>query len=229
MKTHTFNQDDLPSRAQLIRSTKRAFFVAFAILIIFVLPAEYGIDPTFLWRAFGLTEMGKIKVSLQKDIEAQKEKMLASQQNDQEEQPIVKQNLNSETGVLIANNVDADSGLSGNIELKQVTNTQPKTDTLVVEIAPDEWLEIKAFMTKGQAITYEWNVDVWHLNFDAHGESDAGDVAVYGEWRKETSGKWDITATFDGKHWWFFRNRAGEVVTLTLTVSWTYQELKQLD
>ena len=48
----------------LIRSTLLAAGAAGAILVLFWLPAEYGIDPTGVGALTGLTEMGEIKQQL---------------------------------------------------------------------------------------------------------------------------------------------------------------------
>ena len=45
---------DLPSAAQLVRATALAAVVAAALLLVAVLPAEYGIDPTGIGAALGL-------------------------------------------------------------------------------------------------------------------------------------------------------------------------------
>jgi hypothetical protein len=45
---------DLPSAAQLVRATALAAVVAAALLLLAVLPAEYGIDPTGIGAALGL-------------------------------------------------------------------------------------------------------------------------------------------------------------------------------
>jgi hypothetical protein len=58
---HKPTSDELPTFAQLLRSTAIAMVAAGAILITTVLPAEYGIDPTGVGRLLGLTEMGQIK------------------------------------------------------------------------------------------------------------------------------------------------------------------------
>lgn len=55
---------DLPTSAQLWRSTIIAAVSAAVILVTVVLPSEYGIDPTGVGRRLGLTEMGEIKVKL---------------------------------------------------------------------------------------------------------------------------------------------------------------------
>lgn len=48
----------------LLRSTLKAGGVAAAILAVFYLPAEYGVDPTGIGGLLGLTEMGQIKQQL---------------------------------------------------------------------------------------------------------------------------------------------------------------------
>ena len=50
------NRAELPSSRQLLRSTAIALVAAGALLITTVLPAEYGIDPTGMGRALGLTQ-----------------------------------------------------------------------------------------------------------------------------------------------------------------------------
>src|SRR5215207_3045436 len=61
---------ELPSSAQLVRSTLIASGVAAALLVTVVLPSEYGIDPTGAGRALGLTEMGAIKTQLADEAKA---------------------------------------------------------------------------------------------------------------------------------------------------------------
>ena len=60
--------DELPSSAQLIRSTAIAAASAVAILVTVVLPAEYNIDPTGIGGVLGLAEMGEIKTQLAEEI-----------------------------------------------------------------------------------------------------------------------------------------------------------------
>lgn len=49
------NHDELPSASSLIKATVLAAALGLLILITFVLPAEYGIDPTGLGDKMGLT------------------------------------------------------------------------------------------------------------------------------------------------------------------------------
>ena len=58
------NENDLPSRQQLRRSTIIALIVGVILLVTTVLPAEYGTDPTGIGQVLGLKEMGTIKMQL---------------------------------------------------------------------------------------------------------------------------------------------------------------------
>ena len=53
---------ELPSTKRLIKSTVMAVLVAILFLLVAILPAEYGIDPTGVGKILGLTKMGEIKV-----------------------------------------------------------------------------------------------------------------------------------------------------------------------
>lgn len=53
-----------PSPAMLRRATIAAVVVAALVIVVAVLPAEYGVDPTGLGKRLGLTQMGQLKQQL---------------------------------------------------------------------------------------------------------------------------------------------------------------------
>ena len=61
------SESDLPSSSQLFKSTIIAVLVAGILLLLVILPAEYGVDPTGVGDFLGLKKMGEIKVSLEKE------------------------------------------------------------------------------------------------------------------------------------------------------------------
>ena len=61
---HRPDLTELPSRAQLLRSTLIALIAAGVLLVTVVMPAEYAIDPTGAGRLLGLTQMGELKHTL---------------------------------------------------------------------------------------------------------------------------------------------------------------------
>tara|TARA_B100001971_G_C18183926_1_gene534429 strand:- start:77 stop:430 length:354 start_codon:yes stop_codon:yes gene_type:complete len=68
--SNTPTNQDLPSTGKLIKSTVLAALVAGVLLVTVVMPSEYGIDPTGVGKALGLTEMGDIKTSLAEEAAA---------------------------------------------------------------------------------------------------------------------------------------------------------------
>ncbi len=61
------SENDLPTSPQLLKSTIIAMVVAAVLLLLVILPAEYGTDPTGVGEIFGLKKMGEIKVSLEEE------------------------------------------------------------------------------------------------------------------------------------------------------------------
>ncbi len=61
------NLEDLPSKAQLRRSSIIAGIGAVFIGVAVYMPAELGQDPTGIGTILGLTEMGEIKQELKAD------------------------------------------------------------------------------------------------------------------------------------------------------------------
>ena len=214
--TNEHHTKDLPSTIQLLRSTIIAILVALFILIAFVLPAEYGIDPTGIGGTLWLKEMGRIKVSLQEEIDAE-EKRIEQQEKDKNFVEITEEVL-----PLMATGVVEDQSTSGD------TQSTVKSDTLIVTVWPDKSTELKLDMMEGQTIQYTWAVDVWYINYNIHGEWDLWTSHEYGEALKVSSDSWSLTAKFDGKHGWFFRNRFESDVTITITVTWDYQSFTKL-
>lgn len=70
------SMDDLPTSAQLLKSTAIAGASAVALLFTVVLPAEYGIDPTGIGNLIGLKQMGEIKTQLAEEAEADQQSNL---------------------------------------------------------------------------------------------------------------------------------------------------------
>ena len=66
--THKPPENDLPTSSQLLKSTMVAICVGCALLILVILPAEYGTDPTGVGELLGLKKMGEIKIRLKQDF-----------------------------------------------------------------------------------------------------------------------------------------------------------------
>lgn len=195
--------DELPSSAQLLRSTIIAAVSAVAILVTVVLPAEYGIDPTRIGGFLGLTEMGEIKAQLAEEAEA--DRQLDAAADDQ----------SSLLGDILGAFVGA----------AHAQEAGDWRDEISFTLAPGESAEWKLVMTEGQSAEYRMLVDGGRVNFDLHGHG-SGQSVTYEKGRGSTGDEGQIVAGFDGEHGWFWRNRDDADVTVTVQVRGEYAEFK---
>jgi hypothetical protein len=202
---------ELPTTSQLLRSTAIAAGGALVILVGFVMPAEYGVDPTGIGRLTGLQKMGEIKVSLAKEAEAEEAAVAAATS-----EPVT---LSAPPAVLAPAAASATS---------QSPSTEIRRDTIVITLAPDQGKEIKVALRKGEDVRYIWSSDAGKANFDIHADSKPLNISYHGYGKgSSTREEGTLTAAFDGAHGWFWRNRSGAPLTLTLEVEGPYTDLKQ--
>ncbi|EAP83528.1 hypothetical protein [Sulfitobacter sp. EE-36] len=206
--------NELPTSAQLIRSTAIAAASAALILVTVVLPAEYDIDPTGIGGVLGLAEMGKIKSQLAAEAEADRIKAL------EEQGALVPQEQSS-----LMN--DIFSVFVGAAHAEEVPSepVQEWRDEITFTLAPGESAEWKLVMEEGQTAEYVMLVDGGRVNFDLHGHG-SGQSETYEKGRGSTGEQGEITAGFAGQHGWFWRNRDKTEVTVTVQVRGEYDEFK---
>jgi hypothetical protein len=204
---------ELPTSAQLLKSTAIAIVSAAAILVAVVLPSEYGIDPTGAGRMLGLAEMGEIKTQLADEAEADR---LPDAQT--VPQPV---------GVA----PDQESSLLRRIVAELVVGSaaaqEARSDEMSITLKPGEGAEIKLVMVKGATANYAWTANGAKVNFDTHGDS-GGESISYEKGRGVAEDEGVLEAAFDGNHGWFWRNRTDADVTVTLKTNGTYTDIKQM-
>ena len=194
------SKKDLPTSTQLLKATVVAIAVAFILIVVVVLPAEYGSDPTGMGKILGLKEMGEIKMILLD--ESHKE---SSQQN-------------------TTSSIEID-----HTEEAMVNNTINK-DVVEITIEPGQAIEIKLEMRSGSLVQYEWKTIKGGLNYNLHGDGYKGSQQFisYKKGRMVPSDSGELKAEFDGYHGWFWRNREKFSVTVNLQTSGDYIQIKQM-
>ena len=202
--------EDLPSSAQLLRSTVIAAVSAVVILVTIVLPAEYGIDPTGIGRTLGLTEMGEIKSQLAEEAEADRRMDAAS---DDEQSNLF---------------LDLLGAFVGAANAQEATAPEEWRDETTFTLAPGESAEWKLDMTEGQVAQFRMVVEGGRVNFDLHGHG-GGQSVTYEKGRGSTGSEGAILAAFDGEHGWFWRNRDGSDVTVTVQLRGEYAEFRNVE
>lgn len=195
--------EELPTSAQLVKSTIFAAVSAALILVTIVLPSEYGIDPTRIGRALGLTEMGAIKAQLAEEAEAdrQLEAIDGNQSN----------LMNDFFGFFVG--------------AAYAQESEMWRDEISFTLEPDASAEWKLVMTEGQTANFRMIVEGGRVNFDLHGHG-SGQSMTYEKGRGSTGSEGTILAQFDGEHGWFWRNRDKANVTVTVQVRGEYAEFK---
>ena len=198
--------DELPTSAQLLRSTIVAFIGAIVILVTVILPAEYGIDPTGAGRVIGLTEMGEIKQELSKEAQRDHGAYLPNQDN---------------PGIM-------DRVFGALVGTAYAQDTVKWSDEVRFDLKPGETRELKLTMKKGEIAYFDMKVEGGRVNFDLHAHRGKKSV-TYERGRGSTGSNGKIVAAFDGNHGWFLRNRDKTALAVTLKLRGAYSAIKRGD
>jgi len=217
------SQDELPSKAKLLKSTVLAAVIAGVLLVTVVLPAEYGVDPTGLGRITGLKRMGEIKVSLAREAAAEQEATLAALESP-ETNPDPTPDATPEPIVATEPAID---GQTSDEQASESAST--RNDETTIELAPDQSTEVKLVMNKGDRTEFTWSTaDGSEAFFDLH--ADSKELGInYHVYEKGTVDKAEgvLEAAFNGSHGWYWKNRTDSVMTITLQTTGQYQAIKR--
>ena len=197
------DSSELPSTGKLLKSTGIAVAVASVLLVTVVLPAEYGVDPTRVGSLLGLTEMGRIKMQLAAEAEAE------------------------EASVQPATAAPAAVAAAPTAGVASETPPGVRTDETVLTLAPDQGAEIKLVMEEGTRVAFTWTSSGGAVNFDPHADRPGPPYYGYGKGTEQRV-EGELVAAFMGSHGWFWRNRTGEPVTITLRTTGAYSEVKRV-
>ena len=190
-----------PSTRQLIRSTLIAAVSALVLLFTVVLPSEYGVDPSGIGRALGLTEMGEIKTRLAREAA----KDATATQAPHSEPAAAK---------AAASNAGASIGPAWR-------------DEMTFTLTPGQGTEIKLKMMEGDKAQFSWSVQGGVVNFDTHGDG-MGRSVSYEKGRRVANDEGELIAAFTGNHGWYWRNRGEANVTVLLRTGGTYSDIKRV-
>ncbi len=210
---------ELPSTMRLLKSTAIAAVTAVVILVTVVLPAEYGVDPTRVGSVLGLTEMGRIKMQLAEEAAADE---------------TATENVVSEVRAEPVSPTPVDAVTNTETASDEMTAPAPAEsaapvwrDEVTFTLAADAAAEYKLVMKEGETAEFEWFTDGAKANFDTHADRPG---LNYHNYEKGSLARQEgtLTAAFDGSHGWFWRNRSGAPLTITLRTRGDYAEMKKV-
>ena len=187
------------AKKELLRGTGLAALVAGLILTVAILPAEYGIDPTGIGKALGLTTLHRPATAAADSVPAP--------QGSQVSAP------GEERALTIAS--------------KQTVPY--RSDEQEITLAPGKGLEVKTHLAKGATLIYSWETKGGAVvNHDFHGEpvnarEDEFESFIADKGVSSSSGS--LIAPFTGVHGWYWKNKSAEPVTLVLRSSGFYADI----
>lgn len=205
----TNQQPQAPAnRRNPLKATFAAVAVALALLVVAVLPAEYGIDPTGIGQRLGLTSLnqpGSTRTLVISDVTGGNEGFREVELPDDGE-PVPLPNPN----------------------VYQQADTAPGQQEIIVEIPAGKATEIKLLLQVGKMVLFDWRVEGTpglYVDFHGHEQGDTEYWVRYREQEEGIGGAGSLVAPFSGEHGWYFLNYELTPVTVTLRVTGYYDEI----
>ena len=195
-----------PSTKRLALTCAVAIGGAAIVLMTLVLPAEYGIDPTGIGRAVGLTAMNAPARTLQVADVVGGNQAYREVEIPEFGQPVPLPNP----------------------AVHQDEPEPPQTRTLEVTIPPEKETEVKMVMREAKMIEYSWRTDRGAVYTDFHGhDPDAGQeyFVRYKEQQEGAGNNGSLAAPFAGEHGWYWLNYNDFPVVITLTITGYFDDI----
>jgi hypothetical protein len=218
-------QVQAPSTGKILMATVIAALIAAVILVVAVLPAEYGIDPLGTGKALGLTSLAKAQEQPAAAVAAAAPASASSTPASNETASIVPVLEPSPTG---------EAPRMKGAFIPQAKRYQ--VDSREIKLGPGEGMEIKYNMKKGAGLIYSWTTSA-PVFFEFHGEPNVKPKGKEGTDYYESYDLHDkepvdqangtFVAPSSGLHGWFWENKSPNAVTLKLVSAGFYDWIFQ--
>lgn len=203
-----------PSRETIAKGALWTLIGAGVVTVLFILPAEYGIDPTGLGEKIGLTQLAGVEAP---EIDAE---------------PRIVQ------GVFPDAPAEEDFDFYEPETLGDPfsrTHDRPfRSEKMVIALDDLEQVEVKASMKQGDALVYSWRLiegETVYTDFHA----DPHQVDQYPEmyWiryheSEDPSATGSLVAPFDGNHGWYWMNIEEGPVKIELEVHGYFESIEEI-
>jgi hypothetical protein len=207
----TNNQPNL-NKGQLLKSLIIALIIGTIVLLTAVLPAEYGIDPLGTGKLFGFSKL--------------------YQGNEQIENNEIYSSLNFKK--IKMEKLGSPQSIPKPIE---ADNPPPEVqysereDTIEVIVPAKKGIEYKFKSLKYGRTKYEWTTAKGIVYIDFHGEvkqENSSKNVFYESYTLAYSNNMagTLTAPFEGKHGWYFRNETNEDIIIAIRLNGQYELFK---
>ena len=197
-----------PSGKRIAVSVGISAAIAAVVLVVAVLPAEYGLDPTGIGKALGLTEL---HAPASRTIEV-KDVIGGNERVREVEVPAFNEPVPLP-----------------NPAVHQAEDRPIQTRTMTLTLKEGQQTEIKTVLQESKVIVYHWQTDGGLVYSDLHGHDPAAGQEFFVRYREDQDGATEATgslvAPFAGEHGWYWLNIHDGPVTITLTVTGFYDDI----
>lgn len=207
----TNNQPNL-NKGQLLKSLIIALIIGAIVLLTAVLPTEYGLDPLGTGKLFGFSKLyqGNEKIENNETYSSLNFKKIKIEK------------LGSPLSVHKPSEAD---NPPPEVQYHQ------REDTIEVVVPAEKGIEYKFKSLKYGSTKYEWVTDKGIVYIDFHGEvkqENPPKNVFYESYTLAYSNNMagTLTAPFEGKHGWYFRNETKEDIIVTIRLNGNYELFK---
>jgi hypothetical protein len=203
----TTNNQPILNKIQLLKSLIIAILIGAVVLITAVLPAEYGLDPLGTGKLFGFSKLYQENNKTNSSLNFKKIKM---------------EKLGSPQSTPTPSEADNPP--------PEVQYTE-REDTIEVMVPAKKGIEYKFKSLKYGSTKYEWATNKGIVYIDFHGEvkqEKPPENVFYESYTLAYSNNMagTLTAPFEGKHGWYFRNDTNEDIVVSIRLNGQYDLLK---
>ena len=216
----TDNQESqsAPSQGNLLKGALLALVAAAVVTVLFVLPAEFGVDPTGIGAKLGLLDLADTAESAENDGASGGSTIVEGTW------PGIPEEFDFYEPEILGD------------PYSRTQAAKFRSDTITIELDVGEQTEYKAIMQQGEAFVYHWKLEKGIVYTDFHADPGENAAAAgypdqyyirYAESETaESSGS--LVAPFDGNHGWYWLNIEEEPITITLEVHGYYDRIEEL-
>lgn len=205
---------------------KSAFFTLLGAVIVtalFIMPAEYGVDPTGVGTKLGLT-----------DLDAGEAPADPAAESAASSGPAPKLVTGAFPGAPAEADFDYyDPEVLGDPFSRSHTS-EFRTTTMEIALDELEQVEVKAVMKQGDALVYSWKmIEGETVYTDFHADPHQTDMYPDRYWLRyaeseESFASGSLVAPFEGNHGWYWMNIEENPVKIVLEVRGYYESLEEI-
>lgn len=202
-------QQEILDKKQLIKAIVLSAVIGALVLVVAVMPAEYGIDPTGAGKVLGFDKL-----------------YIPDQENETVEVST------NRSGLPLVRIEKVGSGqnvpVPEEVELPAPSQNLPfRTDEISITVPAKKGIEYKFDMLKHGKVKYDWVTNNGLVYIDFHGEVKQKVKPKQTYYESYTIGyannmAGSLLAPFEGPHGWYFRNDSNEPIEITIRLEGEY-------